>query len=308
MFESDDGGEVNEKAPDPAVTAFLDHLAVEHGASVETLAAYGRDLALFMDFRCRSPNADADPVSRKVLLSFLAARRTAGDSRRTLARRSAALRSFVRFLEREGIQKANPFDGIPAPQPVDTLPRHLGVAEIEKMVATCPGEPSGRRDRALIEVLYASGARASEVAALPLGSWLPEAGLVRLYGKGGRERSVPLAARSIRIVADYLDHGRPALRRPDSPDSLFLSTRGRGLTRFAVFRIVTRVAAAAGVRTAVSPHVLRHSFATHLVQGGADLRSVQEMLGHRSIDTTQVYTHLEVARLKDLHRKFHSRA
>ncbi len=292
---------------DASIRAFLDHLAVERGASPRTLEAYAGDLALLAASKQRRGLPADPPVSMEAVLGFLEDIAARGDSRRTIRRRTAAVRSFVRWLERGGIVRGNPFDLIPSAKPEETLPRYLGTEDIARLIDFCGSDPRGLRDRAAIELLYASGGRASEIADLRLPAWRPAAGIVRLFGKGSKERTVPLSEASIRVVEDWLRLGRPKLRRPDSPDHLLLSRTGRALGREGLWRIVRTRAVAAGLARSVSPHVLRHSFATHLVAGGADLRSVQELLGHASIDTTQIYTHLETERLLEMHRRLHPR-
>lgn len=226
----------------------------------------------------------------------------------SLRRTVVSLRQCHRFLVAERVLREDPTDILDAPRIGLRLPRHLSGDGAKKVLASDrPATPLSLRDRALLEVLYGSGLRASEAVSLGLTDVSLDLGTVRCFGKGGRERIVPLGGPGLEAVRAWLDAGRPRLARPLSPPLLFLSRTGGKIRRETLFRIVRAAGEAAGLSQAISPHVLRHSFATHLVEGGADLRSVQEMLGHASLGTTQIYTHVEGKRLRDFHRRFHPR-
>jgi integrase/recombinase XerD len=226
----------------------------------------------------------------------------------SLRRTVVALRQLFRFLVAEKRLAEDPSDSLDAPRLGLRLPRHLSGDAAKRLLENDGGAaPLELRDRALLELLYGSGLRASEAISLAATDVSLGLGTVRCFGKGGRERIVPLGAPGLAAIRVWLEKGRPSLARGHSPPLLFLSRRGGPLRRESLFRIVRAAGIAKGVAQPISPHVLRHSFATHLVEGGADLRSVQEMLGHASLGTTQIYTHVEGKRLREFHRRFHPR-
>jgi integrase/recombinase XerD len=290
---------------------FLDHLTIEQDASPLTVEAYGRDLRGFVRSLPGAGNllgADAGSVR-----AFLAAEHARGLDAVTLARRLAALRALYRFLAAEGRVASNPTERIVAPRTARKIPRVLAPAQVDALLAPPAGK--GRvacRDRAALELLYATGARASEVVkvreadarhALAAG----EAPVLRVIGKGRKERLVPLGGRAREALARYLELARPKLDRARRPE-LLLARTGAPLDRRDVWRLVKRALVRAGLpRECASPHTLRHSFATHLIAGGADLRVVQELLGHARVTTTQIYTHVDAERLQEVHRRFHPR-
>jgi integrase/recombinase XerD len=300
-------GESTGNALSRAVRSFLLQLRTEAALSPHTLAAYGHDLERFQA-HCRAARRPLEALDTATLLRFLGAEREAGAAPATQARRAAALRAFFHFARAEGLVARDPCKDLPAPRARRHLPRVLDATQVARLLeAPSPDAPLGRRDRALLELLYATGARVSEVTGLRLDA-LPEGlGVVRCEGKRGKHRLVPLGRRAQRALRDYLEHERPALSAlgPGEP-FVFLSTRGRRLTRDAVFRALRRHARTAGVPP-LSPHGLRHSFATHLLENGADLRVVQELLGHADIATTEIYTHVDRKRLRAAHAKFHPR-
>jgi len=292
------------------VEIFLKDLVVDRGCSRATAESYRRDLALLDAFLVRRGREDAAEITTEDLGDFLGSRMTAGDGRRTRARRAATVRSFFKHLTSSGAIERNPALLLPTARRHKLLPRSLGPTLTARLLqAPLEVEPTPlvRRDRLVLELLYAAGLRASEAAGVRLFDVDAERGLVRVVGKGSRERRVPVGEPALAALEDYLSLGRPRLRRPDSPDRLLLSRTGRRLDRQALYGLVRRWAVRAGVTVPCSPHTLRHTFATHLVTGGADLRSVQELLGHASINTTQVYTTLAFERLREVHRKHHPR-
>jgi integrase/recombinase XerD len=294
-------------APTGAVRAYLGQLRSETAASPHTLAAYGRDLQLFTAW-CDGRGLCPESVMTAELLEFLRAERAAGRSPATLARRLAALRGFFRFLVAEHRMPVDPSAEVPAPRARRRLPRLLDEEQTRRLLAAPDaGRPLGLRDRALLEVLYATGARVSEAADLRTDSVLDDLQVLRCEGKRGKHRLVPLGRHARDAVTLYLARVRPALeaRNPGTP-WLFLSRSGRRLTRDRIFRLVQAYAAREGLPP-LSPHMLRHSFATHLIEHGADLRSVQELLGHADIGTTEIYTHVDRRRLADVHRRYHPR-
>ncbi|HOX07571.1 MAG TPA: tyrosine recombinase [Planctomycetota bacterium] len=302
---------------DPDLSSFLDYLRAECGLAENTLVAYRHDLELLLASLGGQALAAA---TRDDLLSFLAgeAKRTSGA---TVSRRIAAIRMFYRFLRSENPRAADPSGILERPETWERLPRVLSPADVAAMLAAPAAEMKallGRRraafhralylrDTALLETLYATGCRASEVADLELAAVNLDIGYLRCRGKGSKERIVPVGEAARAAISSYLGLGRPALLHGKESPFLFLSRSGARLDRTNVWRLVKYYLAAAGVRKPASTHTLRHSFATHMLQGGAGLRVIQEMLGHSSPTTTQIYTHLDRRALVEAHRKFHPR-
>jgi integrase/recombinase XerD len=293
--------------PPAALRDFTSYLRAEAGLAENSVAAYARDVGAWLRHlgrRGRTPAA----AGREDVLDHLAALRAGGLSARSLARALAALRSFYAFLVAEGRAAADPSAAVDAPRLWSRLPAVLGREDVESLLAR-PNvrTPLGRRDRAILEVLYGCGLRASEVAGLRTDRVSFDLGVLRVLGKGSKERLVPFGARARAALGSWLAHGWPRLARGPAEPRLFLTKAGRPLLREDVWRVVRRHLRAAGITAGASTHTLRHSFATHLLEGGADLRAVQEMLGHASVQTTQIYTHTDAARLRAVHRKYHPR-
>lgn len=292
----------------PLVAAYLDHLAAERGLSRATLEAYGRDLdayAAFLAAARRDPRR-VDPAD---LTRYLLHARRSGLSARSVARALSAIRTFHRFLLADEVTDRDPTEFLERPRPILRLPDTLSREEVETLLAAPPADtPRGQRDRAMLEVLYAAGLRISELVNLTLADVNVPAGFVRVRGKGSRERLVPLGRMALAALKAYLASVRPALLKGREVKTLFPGRAGRPLSRQAFFLALKRYARQAGIARRVSPHILRHAFATHLLEGGADLRSVQLLLGHADIGTTQIYTHVSRAHLKAMHAKFHPRA
>lgn len=288
--------------------AFLLQLRTEAALSPHTLSAYRNDLARFAA-HCEKARCPLARVGTSTLLHFLGEERASGAAPATQARRAAALRAFFRFAVAERLVERDPCDELPSPRARRRLPRGLGTAQVDALLAAPdPGAPLGRRDRALLELLYATGARVSEVAGLRLDGVDEALAIVRCEGKRNKTRLVPLGRHARAALRDYLAHERPALAAAGRGESfVFLSARGRRLTRDAIFRLLRRQCARAGLPP-VSPHALRHSFATHLLENGADLRAIQLMLGHADLSTTQIYTHVLETRLRTIYDRFHPRA
>ncbi len=288
---------------------FLDYLAVEKGLARNSLDAYRRDLTAFGLHVGRKGLATRE-VSRGDVVSFLGARRADGASPRSLARATSALRGFFRFLAAEGILPADPTAELQNPRRWAVLPKVLSAEEVRRLLEAPDVEtPKGLRDRAILELLYACGLRVSELASLPLSNLRLADGFVVVRGKGSKERVVPIADASARWVARYLKEVRAKKRGAASSRWLFPGSKGRPVTRQTVFLSLKAAARRAGLPpAAVSPHVLRHAFATHLVDGDADLRAVQMMLGHADIATTEIYTHVSRARIRRVYDRTHPRA
>ncbi|MFO1051833.1 MAG: tyrosine recombinase [Planctomycetota bacterium] len=289
-------------APTSLLADFLVYLGAELQLSRHTVAAYRRDLEPLLASRDAIPDAAA-------LRDHLAQlRKTHAPA--SVLRAMAAIRGFCRFLLAEGVIRTDPSERLLGVHRALRLPKALGRSHVEKLLDAFSGDaPLETRNRAILLTLYATGCRVSEVTGLELGSLIEEHGFLRVRGKGDKERMVPLSDRARTELLRWRDQVRPlfALRAPEPTDRMFLSHRGRPLDRERVWQVVTKAARRVGLDLACSPHALRHSFATHLVAGGADLRSVQELLGHRSLSTTQVYTKVDPARLRALHRRFHPR-
>lgn len=293
---------------DPRLDAFLEHLVVERGLAQNSLEAYRRDLIRYTAYlTARGQSVTA--LDRAEVPRYLLALREAELSPRSVARHLSAIRQYHRFLVREGHATEDPTSHLEAPRPWRRLPGVLSSEEVNRLLAA--GEtttPRGVRDRAMLELMYASGLRVSELVGLRLADLDLSLGIVRVVGKGDKERLVPLGEAAAESLRAYLTHGRPKLERRRASPHLFLGRHGRRLTRQAFWQLMKRQATAAGITKRVTPHTLRHSFATHLVERGADLRSVQLMLGHADIGTTQIYTHLSRAHLKAIYAKYHPRA
>ncbi len=285
---------------------FLDALWLESGLSANTLSAYRSDLAAYEDW-LKKKGLDLKSAGRADLLGYLAANVRQGLSPRSSARRLSTLRRFYRYLLREGVIRDDPTADVRSPSLGRPLPKAITEASVEKLLAVPADTTLGRRDRAMLETMYASGLRVSELVTLSLNELDLTTGLVRVTGKGGRERIVPLGDEAAGRIRDYLDRARPELLGEQMNSAVFITRRGKPMTRQAFWQLIKRYAALAGVDSELSPHSLRHAFATHLLNHGADLRSVQMLLGHADLSTTQIYTHVARARLQSLHSSHHPR-
>jgi integrase/recombinase XerD len=290
------------------VLDFLAYLEFERGLSRNTLDAYRSDLLQFGRF-LEERSATALGATPGDVAEFLESLAKNGSSPATIHRKSACLRSFYRHLRRDGLLDTDPTATLSSPRRTRKLPQVLTRGEIEKLLSQPRGtEPASLRDRALLELMYACGLRASEAIGLELMDVDTEDGVLRARGKGSKERVVPIGQAALKAVRHYLERGRPALVKGAPETRLFVNFRGGALTRQGLYKIVRRHAQTAGMADRMSPHTLRHTFATHLLAGGCDLRSVQEMLGHADVSTTQLYTHLSSERLKDVYFRAHPRA
>jgi len=290
------------------LTAWLDHLRVERGLAENTLLAYERDLAELQSF-AEARGTPLLGLGQGDLAEFLGSLRERGLGPRSQARHLFSARAFFRFALREGLVQRDPMENLRPPRTFQALPRFLTPSQVEALLAAPDvSTPVGLRDRAVLEVLYATGLRASELTGLTLEGLDLDLGLVRVLGKGRKERLVPLGREARRWVKRYASGPREAFARGRSSPLLFLSARGGRLSPTGLWGLVRRHAVRAGVEKTLTPHVLRHSFASHLLERGADLRALQTMLGHADISTTQIYTHVTRERLRQLYDKFHPRA
>jgi len=287
---------------------FRDFLALESGHSENTVEAYLRDLQRLADFAVSKGVRDPGRVSRTLLRDFVYLLKDLGLRPATIRREVSAIRTYYGFLVGEGRVANDPSDRLESPRRGRTLPDTLSVRDVEALLAA-PNvdEPLAWRDRSLLELGYGAGLRVSEICGLVTTDLLLAENLVRVFGKGGKERLVPIGRSVIGAVSVYLHQLRPELDRGRSGGRVLLNARGQPLSRVGAWGIVKRAAARAGLTKRVTPHTLRHSFATHLLEGGADLRAVQEMLGHADLSTTQIYTHVDREYLRSVHKQFHPR-
>ncbi|MEC7790518.1 MAG: site-specific tyrosine recombinase XerD [Pseudomonadota bacterium] len=289
------------------IDQFLDAVWLESGLSANTLTAYRTDLKKMSDW-LEKQKRPLDKASKSELLDYLAHTVRSGVSVRSSARQLSSLRRFYRYLVREGIAESDPTSDLESPVIGKTLPKTLSESSVEQLLAA-PAENTalGIRDRAMLETIYATGLRVSELVNLTLSGLDAAAGLVRVTGKGGRERIVPLGQEALAYLGQYLNDARPELLGDRVSEAVFVTRRGGPMSRQAFWQLIKRYATVAGVNEALSPHSLRHAFATHLLNHGADLRSVQMLLGHSDLSTTQIYTHVARARLQSLHAEHHPR-
>ncbi len=290
----------------PFLESFLEAAVLELGLSDATIAAYDGDIRRYLSALAKSNTAGLDGLTRSDVLDYLIALRRAELAPRSITRHLSAIRHFHRYLFSEGLCRVDPTDGLDSPRITRALPHCLRSDEVARLLqAPDASEWTGLRDVAIFALLYSSGLRVSELTNLPMNGVDFEEGVVRVVGKGAKVRFVPLGAYAARMLRTWLDR-RGEVRVAD--DTVFLTKRGKRMNRSMVWRLVKRYAAAANIPATVSPHTLRHTFATHLLDGGADLRAVQEMLGHADIGTTQIYTHVSRERLHEAHQAFHPRA
>jgi integrase/recombinase XerD len=287
---------------------YLSYLRYERRLSDYTVDAYASDLIRYLTWLSGSGHSHLAGLEQDVVERFLAEEGKKGLSTRTLARRLSTIRGFHGYFRRRRRVGFDPTEGLDLPRQDKKLPRVLSVDEACRLVET-PGseKPGGMRDRAVLELMYGSGLRISEVLALPLDALRLRESFIRVVGKGDRERAVPLTGTSVSALKVYLDDGRPRLVRKTDPGAVFLNQRGGILSRMGLWRILRGHARSAGLAQDFHPHMLRHSFATHLLEGGADLRIIQELLGHSSVTTTQIYTQVDRGMLQEVHRQFHPR-
>ena len=292
---------------DPLIARFLDAVWMERGLSSNTLAAYRADLVALHRWLCERKLSLAQ-AGRAELMDFIAARVQAGARPRSTARQLSSFRRFFRYLVREGGVREDPTAQIAMPKIGRSLPRSLSEAEVESLLAApAVADPLGYRDRTMLEVLYATGLRVSELVSLKLGQVNMNQGVTRVLGKGNRERLIPLGEEAVRWLRAFINGARNDILLDRSTDYLFPTRRGDRMTRQAFWHIIKRYARKAGVDRELSPHTLRHAFATHLLNHGADLRVVQMLLGHSDLSTTQIYTHVARERMKELHSQHHPR-
>ena len=291
------------------VERFDDFLALEQGASVQTSHAYKLDIARFVTYVSVKGATSPTNVGARMLREYVYHLKDLGLSPASIRRNVSAVRTYFKFLVGEGHVVRDPSERLETPKRWRTLPEVLGVEEVEKLLAAPSlDEPLAFRDRAMLELAYGAGLRVSEWISLGVRDVMLQDHLVRVFGKGAKERLVPIGRRAIAAIAVYLRELRPSLEKGEGKGILFLNARGQPLSRMGAWKILRKYVKQAGITKPVSPHTLRHSFATHLLEGGADLRAVQEMLGHVDISTTQIYTHVDREYLRTVHKQFHPRS
>ena len=290
------------------LTAFVDYIRVEKGLAANSIASYARDLEEFARFLRRRGRPVAR-VDREDIRSFLTSLYRRGLSARSVARHVVSLRNLFRFLVKEGRIQKDPTTEFEVPRIGQRLPKYMTEDEVDALLQQPDlSTPLGLRDKAMLELLYATGLRVSELIGLSWSDLEINLGVLRCRGKGSKERLIPVGKSALRAIEAYVQRGRPALAKGRETPFLFLNRRGQGLSRVGFWKLIVRYGRAAGILTDITPHELRHSFATHLLEHGADLRSVQLMLGHSDISTTQIYTHVLKERLKQVYQEHHPRA
>jgi len=290
------------------VESFLNYLSVERGLSHNTIISYRRDLSTYADFISKSKIDALSKITKNDITNFMLNQKDKGISANSIARRLAAIRMFHRFLARERIVKEDPSNLIDSPKLWKKIPEALSLNEVDSLIAQPDmRDNQGVRDRAILETLYATGMRVSEAVDLKKDNINLDIGFLRCIGKGNKERVIPLGKKAIGSIKKYLESSRLVFLKNKESDFLFLNRSGRRISRQSVWKLIKKYALSARIKKPLKPHTLRHSFATHLLERGADLRSVQEMLGHSNISTTQIYTHINKERLKAVHRQFHPR-
>lgn len=297
----------NISSPEDVLESFLEFLSVEKGLSDNTILSYHRDIKKFFRFLQRMKISFLDP-GEEVLSRFIQHASRSGLSSRSITRLISSLKAFYKFLVLDGITKKNPALSLHSPKSMFSLPKYLRVKEVERLLNQ-PKEKDkmGLRDKAMLELLYATGLRVSELVLLKIKDLNQEDGFLICRGKGGKERIVPFGNAAVNALQEYLENARPRLLKGPN-DYLFLTYRGDAFTRQGFWKLLKSYAQKAGIASKISPHILRHSFATHLLERGADLRSVQLMLGHSQITSTQIYTHVSRERLRRVYDKYHPRA
>ncbi len=297
------------------IQSFLNHLSIEKGFSPNTTDAYRNDLSQLADFveelaMVQGYDPQWSAVDRNLLISYILNLKERNYAPATVARKLAAVKSFFDFLVAEGALRSDPTENLSSPKVGKSLPKPLSTAEVEALLEEPAklSSPEAKRDRAMLELLYAGGMRVSELVSTNTSDLNLGAGFVRCFGKGSKERIIPIHRGAVEALEEYLTEARPSLLHNKEDEALFLNRRGERLTRQGFWLILKDYAKAAGLKREVTPHTLRHSFATHMLSGGADLRAVQELLGHANISSTQVYTHLTSEHVRQVYEKAHPRA
>lgn len=292
------------------IARFVEYLSVERGLSLNTLESYQRDLTGYSHYLQNDRNKiHVTETNRSHIIGYLSLLQEKGMSTATVSRNMASIRAFHQFLVRDRYTENDPTINLESPKIEKRLPKVLTITEVEALLSAPQlNTPLGKRDKAMLELLYATGIRVSELVSLKETDVNLSMGFLRCLGKGSKERIIPLGNTALKYIKDFIDKGRASLTKNPREEALFLNHHGRSLSRQGFWKIIKKYAEAAHINKEITPHTLRHSFATHLLENGADLRSVQEMLGHADISTTQIYTHVTKTRLKEVYAKTHPRA
>jgi len=290
------------------ITEFMNYLSVERGLAKNTLMAYDRDLTTYTAYLHKCGLKGVEAVKREHVTNYMHAQKKAGLSTMSICRSLAAVRMFHRFLVRESFSQEDPTDLVDTPKTWKRVPDVLSQVEVDAMIKAAQGRDwQSVRDQAILELFYASGLRVSELVGLRVDSVNFDVGFVRCIGKGSKERLIPIGSQAKDAIQRYLQGARPKILKARQTDALFVSRLGKKLSRQSIWKLIKFYARKANIKKTIKPHTLRHTFATHLLEHGADLRSVQEMLGHSDISTTQIYTHVDKERLRAVHKQFHPR-
>jgi len=290
------------------IDSFLDYLSVERALAKNTILAYRQDLNIYLDFIIKRGIQILSKINKNDIVDFMLSQKDSGVSPTSISRRLAAIRMFHRFLSRERVLKSDPTTLIESPKLWKKVPDTLSLNEVEALISQPDvRDHQGVRDKAILETLYATGMRVSESCDLKTNNVNLDIGFLRCIGKGNKERIIPLGKKAIHSINRYLESSRPYFLKQKTSEYLFISRSGSKISRQSIWKLIKRYAKEAKIKKPIKVHTLRHSFATHLLERGADLRSVQEMLGHSNISTTQIYTHIDKERLKTIHKMFHPR-
>ena len=293
------------------VEEYLMHLKIERGLADNSIESYQRDIKHYTQFLEKEKITDWNEIDRYVIVLFLQRLRESGKSDNSIIRMTSSLRQFHQYMRQEKFTNKDVMQSVDTPKKSETLPKVMSTEEVDKLLETPDTETEiGLRDRAILEVMYATGLRISELINLKMNELHLTMGFIQTIGKGNKERILPIGGMAIQYLNEYLEDSRPIFESRSAEESpyVFLNSRGKGLSRQGVWKNIKKTVQLAGIKQNVTPHMIRHSFATHLLENGADLRIVQELLGHSDISTTQIYTHITKARMKDIYKEYHPRA
>ena len=293
------------------VEEYLMHLKIERGLADNSIESYQRDIKHYTQFLEKEKINDWNEIDRYVIVLFLQRLKESGKSSNSIIRMTSSLRQFHQYMRQEKFTTKDVMQSVDTPKKAETLPKVMSMKEVDKLLETPDTETEiGLRDRAILEVMYATGLRISELINLKMNELHLTMGFIQTIGKGNKERILPIGGMAIQYLNEYLEDSRPIFESRSAEESpyVFLNSRGKGLSRQGVWKNIKKTVQLAGIKQNVTPHMIRHSFATHLLENGADLRIVQELLGHSDISTTQIYTHITKARMKDIYKEYHPRA
>lgn len=301
----------NIKLDQEPLSEYMIHLKIERDLAENSINSYKRDIRQYISFLEKEKIEDWNKINRYDIILFFQKMKKKGKSENSIVRMTSSLRQYHQYLKQEGITEIDPMQYVDTAKKADSLPKVLSVKEVDKLMETPDvNKEIGLRDRAILELMYATGLRISELVGLKLDELHLSMGFLRTLGKGNKERIIPIGDEAIKWLSQYLEDSRPLFesRADEKSTIVFLNSRGKGLSRQGVWKNLKKTVKVSGIKKNVTPHMLRHSFATHLLENGADLRIVQELLGHSDISTTQIYTHITTSRKKDVYDKYHSRA